>query len=67
MSQGSYLTLWEPAYEYVVPRFQPKTSSFRLYYQCHSSSADCSRAVVFNLFCSIAPYRNFAWKSPPLM
>ena len=24
------LTLWEPVYKYIVPRFQPKTSSFQL-------------------------------------
>jgi len=39
------LTLGEPAYEYIVPRFQPKTSSFRLPYQCHISSADCTREL----------------------
>jgi len=37
------LTLWEPAYKHIVPRFLPKTSSFRLPYQCHSSSNDCAR------------------------
>jgi len=40
-----YLTLWEPAYDVFVPRFWPKTSSFRLPYQRHSSSADCSREL----------------------
>ena len=39
------LTLWEPAYKYIVPRFQPKTSSFRLPYQRPSSSADCAREL----------------------
>jgi len=30
---------------YIVPRFQPKTSRFRLLYQHHSSSADCTREL----------------------
>jgi len=38
-------TLWEPAYEYIVLRFRPKTSSCQLPYQRHSSSADCSREL----------------------
>ena len=42
---GAYLTLWEPAYDIFVPRFQPKNSSFRLPYQRHSSSADCTREL----------------------
>jgi len=33
------------AYEYIVPRFHPKTSSFRLPYQRHSSSTDCAREL----------------------
>jgi len=37
------LTLWEPAYDIIVPRFRPKTSSFQLPYQRHNSSADCAR------------------------
>jgi len=28
-----------------IPRFQPKTSSCRLPYQCHSSSAVCAREL----------------------
>jgi len=36
------LTLWELVYEYIVPRFRPKTSSFWLPYQRHSSSAKCT-------------------------
>jgi len=39
------LTLWEPAYKYIIPGFQPKTSSFRLPYQHHSSSAKCAREL----------------------
>jgi len=38
---NSALTLWEPVYEYIVPRFRPKTSSFRLLYQCHISPYIC--------------------------
>jgi len=40
-----HLTLWRLVYEYIVPGFQPKTSSFRLPYQRHSSSADCAREL----------------------
>jgi len=36
------VTLREPVYEYIVPSFRPKISSFRLPYQHHSSSADCA-------------------------
>jgi len=37
------LRLWEPANKYyIIPRFRPKTSSFWLPYQCHSSSTDCT-------------------------
>jgi len=32
-------------YEYIVPKFWPKTRSFRLPYQCHSSSANCTREL----------------------
>jgi len=39
------LTFWELVYEYIVPGFRPKTSSFRLPYQRHSSSADCTREL----------------------
>jgi len=39
------LTLWEQAYDTFLPRFQPKTNSFRLPYQHHSSSADCAREL----------------------
>jgi len=39
------LTLWELAYDIFVPRFRPKTSSFRLPYQRHSSSANCAREL----------------------
>ena len=38
-------TLWEPAYDILVPRFRPKTS-FSLPYQRHSSSADCVRELL---------------------
>jgi len=38
-------TLLQPFYEYIVPGFQTKTSSFRLSYQWHSSSADCAREL----------------------
>jgi len=34
---------WEPVYEFIVPRFRPKTTTFRLPYQRHSSSADCAK------------------------
>jgi len=40
-----HLTLWRPVYEYIVPGFQPKTSSFPLPYQCHSSSAECAKEL----------------------
>ena len=36
------LTLWESAYEFIVPRFRQLTSSFRLPYQHHSSCGDCA-------------------------
>jgi len=41
-------TLWEPVYEYIIPGFQPKSSSFKsssfqLPYRRHSSSTDCAR------------------------
>jgi len=39
------LTLWEPVYEYIIPRSQPETSSFRLPNQRHSSSADWAREL----------------------
>jgi len=32
-------------YDIFVPRFRPKNSSFRLPYQRHSSSADCTREL----------------------
>ena len=50
------LTLWEPVYKYIIPRFQPYILyldfSLILYldfswlpYQCHSSSVDCTREL----------------------
>jgi len=36
----------------------------------HSQRKYCGipfRSVVFNLFRKIAPYRHFAWKSPPFL
>jgi len=39
------LTPWEPVYKYIIPGFRPKTSSFRLPYQRHSSSANCAREL----------------------
>jgi len=39
------LTLWRPVYVYAVPGFQPKTSSFPLPYQRHSSYADCAKEL----------------------
>jgi len=39
------LTLWKLAYDIFVPRFCPKTSSFRLHHQCHNSCADCAREL----------------------
>jgi len=39
------LTLWEPAYEYIVPGFQPKTSSFQMLYQRHSFSTNYAREL----------------------
>jgi len=39
------ITLWEPAYDIFIPKFRPKSSSFRLPYQCHSSSADYAREL----------------------
>jgi len=38
-------TLLRPFYEYTVPGFQPKTRSFQLPYQRHSSSTDCAREL----------------------
>jgi len=40
-----YLTLLWLVYEYIVPGFQPKTSSFWLPYQRHSSSVDCAKEL----------------------
>ena len=40
------LTLWEPVYDIFVLWKWPKTSSFRLPYQCHNSSADCARELL---------------------
>jgi len=37
--------LSEPAYDIFVLRFRPKNSSFRLPYQRHSSSANCTREL----------------------
>jgi len=39
------LTLSELRYDIFIPRFQPKTSCFRLPYQRHSSSANCGREL----------------------
>jgi len=39
------LTPWWPVYDIFVPGNWPKTSSFRLPYQHHSSSADCAREL----------------------
>jgi len=39
------LTPWWPVYWYVVPGNRPKTSSFWLSYQHHSSSADCAKEL----------------------
>jgi len=39
------LTPWWPVYKYIVHGNQPKTSSFQLPYQCHSSSTDCTREL----------------------
>jgi len=39
------LTLWELVYDMFIPRIQPKSSSFWLHYQRHSSSADCAREL----------------------
>jgi len=41
----NFLTLWEPAYNILIPRFRPKNSSFRLPYQRPSSSTDCAREL----------------------
>jgi len=35
-----FLTSWRPGYDLFVPGFQPKTSSFWLLYQRHSSSTN---------------------------
>jgi len=37
-----FSTPWQTDYEYIVPGNWPKTSSFRLLYQRHSSYADCA-------------------------
>jgi len=42
---SSHSTLWRPFDKYTIPGFQPKTSSFRLPYQRHSSSAECAREL----------------------
>jgi len=39
------LTLGEAVYEYIVPRFWPKTSSFRLPNQRYSSSNDSAKEL----------------------
>jgi len=39
-----------------VPGFLPKTSSFQLPYQHHSSSADCARAGLLKLWVA-TPFR----------
>jgi len=38
-------TLWRPFYKYIIPGFQPKTSSFQLPYQRPRSSTDCAREL----------------------
>ena len=47
LSQILCLTLWEPVYDilYSYFDFSLKNSSFRLPYQCPSSSADCAREL----------------------
>jgi len=40
------LTLWKPGYDIFVLWNQAKTSSCRLPYQRHSSSADCSTELL---------------------
>jgi len=55
------VTLWEPAYDIFVPRFQSKNSSFRLPYQCHSSSADGTREL-FNGSNRSASLLDCTWK-----
>ena len=39
------LTPWLPGYDIFLPGSQPKTSSFQLPYQQHSSSVDCAREL----------------------
>jgi len=41
-----FLTPWESVYDTFVPKNQPKTSSFLLPYQWHSSSADYTRELI---------------------
>jgi len=39
------LTPWLPGYKYIVPGNWAKTKHFRLSYQPHSSSGDCTREL----------------------
>ena len=41
----SHFTRWELVHDIFIPGNRPKTSSFRLPYQCHSSYADCAREL----------------------
>jgi len=43
---GVQITLWEQEYDIFVLWNWPKTSSYQLPYQRHSSSADCARKLV---------------------
>ena len=40
-----HFTLCRPVYKYIIPGLQPKTSSFLLPYQRHSSPADCAKEL----------------------
>jgi len=45
LSKQKFLTLWELAYDIFIHRIWPKSSSFQLPYQHHSSSVDCTREL----------------------
>jgi len=55
------LTPWEPGNDIFVPGNRPKTSSCRLPYQRHSSSADCAREL-FKPSKDLASLLGCTWK-----
>jgi len=57
----TYLTPWEPGYGIFTPGNQPKTSSFRLPCQCHSTSTVCAREL-FKSSKDSASLLPYTWK-----